>query len=151
MQSSQRTTDNGQRTTAIGIAVVEHERRYLVGIRGPNGPLPGYAEFPGGKCLPGETPQECARRECLEETGLDARPVELLLNTQFTYPHGAVDLHFWLFRPIRPEGICDDHQGFRWVTGGELRALRFPDANREVIERLVSPRAGSSESASEPG
>ena len=48
----------------IGIAVVEHEGRYLVGTRGPDGPLAGYAEFPGGKCLPDELPEMCAIREC---------------------------------------------------------------------------------------
>ena len=48
----------------IGIAVVEHAGRYLVGIRGPDVPLAGYAEFPGGKCLPNESPEDCAVREC---------------------------------------------------------------------------------------
>ena len=124
--------------TMIGIAVVEHNGRYLVGTRRADGPLAGSAEFPGGKCLPDETPEECARRECLEETGLDAAPVELLLNTQFTYPHSAVDLHFWLCRPSCADAVHEDHNGFRWVPAGGLRTLRFPEANRAVIERLSS-------------
>ena len=39
----------------VGIAVVEHNKRYLVGVRGPTGPLAGYDEFPGGKCIANET------------------------------------------------------------------------------------------------
>ena len=35
----------------VGIAVVEHANQYLVGVRGPIGPLAGYDEFPGGKCI----------------------------------------------------------------------------------------------------
>eukprot|EP00913_Durusdinium_trenchii_P035339 g33069.t1 len=57
-------------TVLIGIAVVEHAGQYLVGVRGDDGPLPGKAEFPGGKCRAGEMPRDCAVRECLEETGL---------------------------------------------------------------------------------
>jgi mutator protein MutT len=135
----QQTTDNEPRT--IGIAVVEHEGRYLVGVRGEGGPLSGYAEFPGGKCHPGETPRECARRECREETGLDVVPVERLLNTQFTYTHGTVDLHFWLCRPPGPEAVRDARNGFRWVPASELAALRFPEANRPLIERLAGTDA----------
>ena len=131
----QRTTDNGPRT--IGIAVVEHEGRYLVGIRGEEGPLPGYAEFPGGKCLPGEAPGECAQRECREETGLDVVAVELLLNARFTYPHGSVDLHFWLCRPTGPARAA--HKRFCWVPAAELADLRFPEANYPLIERLGRP------------
>ena len=121
----------------IGVAVVEHEGRYLVGTRGAEGPLPGYAEFPGGKCLPGESPQECAGRECREETGLDVIPIELLLNTQFTYGHGSVDLHFWRCRPVRPDSVCESHNGLRWIRTAELMRLKFPEANAPLIERLV--------------
>ena len=36
--------------TRIGIAVVESAGRILVGQRAADVPLPGLAEFPGGKC-----------------------------------------------------------------------------------------------------
>ena len=125
--------------TTIGIAVVEHQGRYLVGVRGEGGPLPDYAEFPGGKCLRGEAPWKCAQRECQEETALDVVPVELLLSTQFTYAHGSVDLHFWLCRPADPDAVRETHYGFRWVPPAELAALRFPEANHPLIERLARP------------
>ena len=47
----------------VGIAVVEHAGRYLVGVRGPDVPLAGFAEFPGGKFLINESPFDCAIRE----------------------------------------------------------------------------------------
>ena len=83
----------------IGIAVIEHDGRYLIGIRGPDGPLPGYAEFPGGKCHPDESAEECAVRETLEETGLIIIIERLLLRREFSYPHATVDLHFFLCHP----------------------------------------------------
>lgn len=113
-----------------------HAGRYLVGVRGDDGPLPGLAEFPGGKCQPDESPAACAVRECREETGLAVVPVRLLLRQQFEYPHGAVDLHFWLCEPADPQAVADDHAGFRWVGRGELRSLPFPEGNRELLALL---------------
>lgn len=121
----------------IGIAVVEHAGRFLIGIRGPNIPLAGLAEFPGGKCLPSESAADCAIRECLEESGLAVVSFRLLQRLEFEYPHGRVDLHFVLCQPIRSDDVRDRHQGFRWVTFEELKTLKFPDANRGVIQLLA--------------
>lgn len=121
----------------IGIAVVEHRGRYLVGVRPEGGPLAGYAEFPGGKCHPQETPGLCACRECLEESGLEVRAIDLLMHRVFSYPHGTVDLHFWLCRPTARAVVAEEHQGYRWVPAGELPSLNFPEANRPLVEILA--------------
>ncbi|MEX1095952.1 MAG: (deoxy)nucleoside triphosphate pyrophosphohydrolase [Planctomycetales bacterium] len=121
----------------VAIAVVEHAGRYLVGVRGDDVALPGRAEFPGGKCDPGESPRDAAVRECLEETGLAVVPVELLLEKSHAYPHGALRLAFWKCRPANPFDVREKHAGFRWVDAAELAALDFPEANAEVIRVLV--------------
>jgi mutator protein MutT len=122
--------------TRIGIAVVEYRGRYLVGIRPAGKPLAGYAEFPGGKCLPEESPAQCACRECFEETGLRVRTVDLLMHREFEYEHGMLDLHFWLCRPMEAEEVADLHQEFRWVPAAKLSSLQFPEANQPLIEVL---------------
>jgi len=124
----------------IGIAVVEHRGRYLVGIRPEDGPLGGCAEFPGGKCHPGETTGLCARRECLEETGLEVQAVDLLMHRVFKYPHGTFDLHFWLCHPAPRAEVKDSHKGYRWVPASELGSLKFPEANLPLVEVLSKPR-----------
>ena len=124
--------------TRIGIAVVEYERRYLVGTRHADNPLPGLAEFPGGKCRAGESPNECAVRECYEETGLRVEPMQLLLNRQFEYAHDAVDLHFWLCRPADETTVAADHRGFRWNSITEIATRQFPEANEPVIAALIA-------------
>ena len=129
----------GEREPAvpIGVAVVEHRGRYLVGFRSEDGPLPGFAEFPGGKCRPGETTGVCACRECLEETGLEVFAVDLLMHRTFKYPHGTFDLHFWLCRPTARALVLDNQRGYRWVPGPELSSLKFPEANAPLIEHLA--------------
>jgi 8-oxo-dGTP diphosphatase len=123
----------------IGVAVVEWRGRYLVGRRPEGGPLGGYGEFPGGKCLPGETQAACAVRECHEETGLEVFAVDLLMHRTFDYPHGSVDLQFWLCRPTArvQEQIPDDCRGFVWTSVTELPSLRFPEANAPLLEMLA--------------
>lgn len=122
----------------IGIAVVEYRGSFLIGLRPEGTPLAGFAEFPGGKCQAGETSGICACRECLEETGLEVRAVDLLMHRVFTYPHGTCDLHFWRCRPTSRAVIADTHKGYRWVPRNELTTLKFPDANLPLIEVLAS-------------
>lgn len=119
----------------IGIAVVEQADRFLVGTRPAETVLAGFAEFPGGKCLPGETAEACAVRECFEETDLDVEPVCLLEARTWTYPHGTVALSFVLCRPTDPR--ARPREPFHWVPRSELATLRFPDANRSVIGKLM--------------
>jgi 8-oxo-dGTP diphosphatase len=122
----------------IGIAVVEHAGRYLAGIREPNVPLAGFAEFPGGKCLPNESFNDCAVRECHEESGLMTVPVRLLQRVEFEYPHGRVDLSFVLCHLVDPASVCDRHRAFRWVSTEELKSMKFPEANSGVIDLLTA-------------
>lgn len=122
----------------VGVAVVEHDGRFLVGKRGTALPLPGKDEFPGGRCEAGESPAQCAVRECREETGLAVEPQRLLLNRQFVYAHAAVDLHFWLCRPVDASAVGGDPpRGYRWVPAAELASLDFPEANEPVVALLT--------------
>ena len=138
--------DEGQKTPVraapkrIGIAIVEHRGRLLIGVRQADQVLAGHAEFPGGKCRPDEPERDCAVRECLEETGLAVKPVELFARMEFEYPHATVDLHFWLCRlnPASKEGSWPNAEnGFEWLPAAELANLNFPEANAAVVGRLI--------------
>ncbi|MEX0585056.1 MAG: NUDIX domain-containing protein [Pirellulales bacterium] len=127
----------------IGIAVVEHVKQFLIGVRGNDGPLAGCAEFPGGKCRPGEAPAACAVRECEEETGLRVSIVEPLFHGPYDYPHALVDLHFFLCRPTNADHVHSRQERFEWIAPGQLAELKFPPANRPVIELLIKRAARS--------
>jgi 8-oxo-dGTP diphosphatase len=127
--------DEAQR---VGIAVVERDGHYLVGMRRPGEVLAGRAEFPGGKCLPAEDGRACAVRECREETGIDVVTLRLLYTCRHVYAHGTLDLEFWLCRPARPETSGHVGGGFEWVPAQSLKSLQFPEANRPVIGLLAA-------------
>jgi ADP-ribose pyrophosphatase YjhB (NUDIX family) len=68
-----------QEVPAVSVAVVRDDRVLLVRRARP--PSQGLYAFPGGKVEAGETLEQAARRELLEETGLEAsdfRPVETI-------------------------------------------------------------------------
>jgi 8-oxo-dGTP diphosphatase len=123
----------------VAIAVVEDRGRYLVGTRMPGEVLAGYAEFPGGKCRPDEAASTSAIRECREETGLDVIAVRRLFACRHTYPHGRLDIEFWLCRPIcSSQAALPIKRGYQWLPAQSLKPLRFPEANRGVIELLCA-------------
>ncbi|MFK7817709.1 MAG: (deoxy)nucleoside triphosphate pyrophosphohydrolase [Planctomycetaceae bacterium] len=129
------TSPNGERTQ-IGIAIVKRNDQFLIGIREKNNVLGGLSEFPGGKCEPEEEPSDCARRECWEETGLRVRIDEPLTVCRHDYPHGALELHFFLCSPAADE-VPVPKGSFVWVDRTELLNLNFPEANAAVVQLLA--------------
>jgi 8-oxo-dGTP diphosphatase len=134
-----------EKPICVAIAIVEHEGRFLVGVRPAGVPLAGLAEFPGGKVHDGETVAAAAVRECREETGLQVVVGREFFSTTHRYDHGLLEIHFFLCRlvtnrstPISP---------FRWVTADELTMLEFPAANAPVTGMLLGTVSPAPQSA----
>lgn len=122
--------------TPIAIAVVEHEGRFLIGQRPEGVPLAGLWEFPGGKIQPGESPEEAAVRECLEETGLTVVPLFQYPEQVQQYDHVQVQLYFIACRPADPQQMAPIAP-FRWVSRGELAEYSFPSGNATLLRILL--------------
>ncbi len=127
------------RPIRVGIGLVCREGRYLIRQRPevPGSPMPGYWEFPGGKCEGDETPEEAARRECWEEAGMRVVAGSARRVIKHEYPHGLVELHYI---DCEPEDCRDgprDGSGFRWVLAAELPRYRFPEANEPILRELA--------------
>ncbi|HIJ08051.1 TPA: NUDIX hydrolase [Candidatus Bathyarchaeota archaeon] len=57
-------------------AIVEFPANNILLVKRNTPPFKGYWALPGGRCEPGEKPQEAIVREVREETGLDVSIVE---------------------------------------------------------------------------
>jgi 8-oxo-dGTP diphosphatase len=123
--------------TRVGIALVRRGDRFLVRRRPAGTVYAGYWEFPGGKCEPGEAPAAATARECYEEIGLRVLVGPLRRTTTYHYAHGTVELFFYDCRTEDSTAEPPDGTGFRWVPSGELKALRFPEANEAILEELA--------------
>ena len=129
----------------VGIGLIGREGCYLIRRRPerPGSPMPGFWEFPGGKCEDGESPEEATRRECQEETGLAITLLgpERRVTTQ-DYPHGRVELHYFDAEPADPSAEPTAGSGFVWVAAEALAGYRFPPANESIGGDLTARGPG---------
>lgn len=116
-------------------AIIERDNAFLLTLRPEGSHLAGHWEFPGGKVHDHETHAEALRREVFEE--LDAVVVvrELAHTVTHAYPGKTVQLFFYRCDLIgEPKPMMG--QEMRWIDKGALRALPFPEADRELITLL---------------
>ncbi len=125
---------------SVALALIEQDGRWLVGLRSSGRLFAGLWEFPGGRVEPGETPQQAARREVLEETGLLVEVCGELGEVAGETPDGQLTLHLVLCRPVagRAEPHAEAVKAVRWVWPEELDGLEMPPANAEVVRRIRS-------------
>ena len=119
----------------VTAAVIERDGAFLVTRRLAGSHLEGFWEFPGGKCEPGESHHACLIREILEELGATVTVGDEVFTTAHDYPDRTVELHFFRCTLNRdPRAVLG--QEMRWIRREELRGLRFPPADDELIGLL---------------
>lgn len=121
----------------IGVAVIwNQQRQILIDKRRPTGLLGGLWEFPGGKIEPGETVEECIKREIQEELAIEIAVGDRLITIAHTYSHFHVTLIVHHCRHLTgvPQAIESDE--IRWVTLAEIDSFPFPQANSQIIAAL---------------
>ena len=124
-------------------AVVEKADRLLITLRPPKGLLGGLWEFPGGKRKPGESLEDCLKREIREELDIEITVEERLIAVPHAYTHFKITLHCFLCRVISGEIKTIGCEDYRWVTIDQLDEFAFPAADRKVIEALQLQRRSS--------
>ena len=123
-------------TVVVTAAIIEDAGRYFVTRRHKGVHLEGLWEFPGGKCEPGESLEDCLRRELREELGCDAVIGDEVFTVTHHYADRSVELHF-LRSTLAGEPAPLLGQEMRWVARQDLRELQFPPADRELIAWLA--------------
>ncbi|MEH0860300.1 MULTISPECIES: NUDIX domain-containing protein [Halobacteriovorax] len=104
--------------------------------RQEDGPLDGKFEFPGGKIEDGESCEEAARREFLEEVGCELNKISLFTHLSFKYPDRSVFLYVYVTDYIESMNLIAQKISFENAQN-EVEELNIPDANKTIIMRLV--------------
>jgi 8-oxo-dGTP diphosphatase len=121
------------------VALVDADGRVLLAQRPPGKSLAGMWEFPGGKVEPGETPENCLRREIKEELGV------ILCENCFApltfVSHAYEDFHLLMLLYIarRWEGIPQSLEGqaLTWKRPLEMQTLPMPPADIPLVAALI--------------
>ena len=113
-------------------AVISRGDDLLVCQRAPEKRHGGLWEFPGGKCEPGESLADAARRELSEELGVEVVSVgvEVLALRDPNSPYMIT------FVPVEIKGepACREHVALRWISLAEVSQLRLAPTDRKFVE-----------------
>ena len=129
---------------AASSAILERGGRYLL-VRRKNPPSADMYAFPGGRAEPGETPDQTALREFVEETGLTVQNPCLFSNYNLEHrgENGEIKSHFFLSVFLVEENgtvepvAADDAESLGWFTASEILLLNAPDSVKDCILRLT--------------
>jgi 8-oxo-dGTP diphosphatase len=129
----------------VAVGVIIRRNNQIVLVQRGKEPSKGLWTFPGGAIELGESLQEAARREALEETGLDVELEEVatVLDNVVRDDTGRVQYHYvivdYLARPVggtlRPGS---DVSQARWFRISELDELEMTEKAGQLARQLLS-------------
>jgi len=112
------------------VVYVERGDEILLLQRAEGSALAGQWFLPGGMVEPGELPEAGARRELLEEAGLEIDGELELVGCYPMHVYGYDTLQLSYRGAISAAGsvvISHEHDGARWVKAADMRALLTDD------------------------
>lgn len=119
----------------VTAAVIERDGAFLLTRRLEGTHLAGLWEFPGGKCNPGESLEDCLAREIREELDTEVSVGNQLLATTHEYSDRHIDLRFFACA-LKGEPRAVLGQQLKWVRREDLAALDLPPADDELVRLL---------------
>ena len=119
---------------AASVVCVDDSGRLLLGRRADNH-LWGYA---GGACEIDERAEDCARRELLEEMGIEADELTFFCvnsgpEAHYVYPNGDEVSNFEIVY------VCRKWHGEPTARDGEMEELRFFSRDEIDLETIMPP------------
>jgi len=96
--------------------------------------LPLKWEFPGGKIKPGESAEECLRRELIEEMGIRVFVGKNLPPNTHCYPTFVVTLYPFICSIESGDIYLYEHAAIVWLPPEQLQTIDWAEADLPVIK-----------------
>ncbi|MBX4150736.1 NUDIX domain-containing protein [Paenibacillus lautus] len=120
----------------VTAGILIEEGKVFIAKRGGTGETAGKWELPGGKVEPGETPEQCLRRELLEELQIGVKVGKYVGESVYPYSQGIIRLMAYRVKKIKGEIQPTVHDEVRWVSRNELDQFDFLPADIPLIAIL---------------
>ena len=117
----------------VSAALIIQGDRIFIAQRPPHKAHALYWEFPGGKTEPGESPEECLRREIWEELRLRVHVGDLFKHVHYHHKDHHIDLYAYWCSIEQGELELREHEACYWARVDELQCFQFTQADRQVV------------------
>ena len=126
---------------AAGIIRKEGSDELLAVQRG-YGDMQGLWEFPGGKLMRGESPEDAVRRELMEELQVKVTNLRDFYTVEYDYPdfHLSMECYYCSLADESDEPQKHDRQlDIRWIPRTSLATVEWMPADKGLIDALIKP------------
>jgi 8-oxo-dGTP diphosphatase len=121
----------------VTCAIIEKDGKVLATKRAHGVHLAGKWEFPGGKIEPGETAEQCIKREIAEELNISISVVSILEPLIHHYLEKSILLIPFICKIEAGEIRLRDHSDFRWIDRDEIKSIQWADADMAVVGQYL--------------
>ncbi|QSZ42608.1 NUDIX domain-containing protein [Sulfurimonas aquatica] len=125
---------------AVGVIIINKDKKVLIAKRKPDKPMPNKWEFPGGKLEANETLKECGIREIKEELDLDILIDKYIGFEDLEYANKKFRLHIYTAHKVDEEQKLhlNEHTDSAWVNINELVNYDFPAIDLPFVKKIES-------------
>ncbi|MCW5202603.1 A/G-specific adenine glycosylase [Desulfobulbus sp. US4] len=124
---------------SMACGIIQHSDRFYIQQRLEKDVWGGLWEFPGGRIKEGESPEQAAVREIIEETEFqvtDLRPFATAVH-HYTKYRVTLEAFFCTLQDNQSvEPVLHAASQYKWVTFNELSTFAFPAGHRQLIEKM---------------
>lgn len=125
----------------VACAIIEQNGKVLATQRSSTMSLPLKWEFPGGKIDPGESTEDCLRRELAEELGIRVCLGRNLPHSTYHYPTFAITLYPFVCSIESGNIVLYEHSAMAWLLPDQLYTLDWAEADLPVIDLYLAESA----------
>lgn len=123
----------------------------LLAVQRGYGDMQGLWEFPGGKLMRGETPEDAVRRELMEELQVKVTNLRDFYTVEYDYPdfHLSMECYYCSLADESDEPQKHDRQlDIRWIPRTSLATVEWMPADKGLIDALIKLKEDRLEASS---
>ena len=126
------------KTLSVTCAIIHFGKKVLAVQRSESMSLPLKWEFPGGKIEPGESEEDCIKREIFEELDIHIKIERKLTPVIHHYPNIKINLIPFIAEYASGDLKLTEHSDYVLVDKEELYKLDWAEADLPVLKEYQS-------------